>query len=172
MRNHLKITLSLIILLLFFPTLSLAGEFKVARVYDGDTILVVRDRSVTRKLRLVGIDAPESSQKKYQPGQPYSRQAKEYLAGLILNKTVSITNYDLDVYNRVLAVVYWEGININLQMLRSGLAEVYRGNPPKGLNLEPYWQAEEKAKATMRGMWSLGNKYISPKDWRRMQKER
>ena len=174
MRITLKtlFTKSLFIFLsiLFLPTLSLAGEFKVTRVYDGDEILVVRDHTVIRKVRLVGIDAPETSQKKYRPGQPYSQQAKEYLAGLILNKKVSIINYDLDVYNRVLGVVFWEGVNINLQMLRSGLAEVYRGNPPKGLDLEPYWQAEKKAKAAMRGMWSFGDKYISPKEWRKMQR--
>ena len=165
-------SLFIFLFILFLPALSLAGEFKVTRVYDGDKILVVRDHTVIRKVRLVGIDAPETSQKKYQPGQPYSQQAKEYLAGLILNKKVSIINYDLDVYNRVLGVVFWKGININLQMLRSGLAEVYRGNPPKGLDLEPYWQAEKKAKAAMRGMWSLGDKYTSPKEWRRMHREK
>ena len=89
-----------------------------------------------------------------------------------MNKKVSIINYDLDVHNRVLGVVFWKGININLQMLRSGLAEVYRGKLPRGFDLEPYWQAEKKAKATMRGMWSLGDKYISPKEWRKMQREK
>jgi endonuclease YncB( thermonuclease family) len=165
-------SLFIFLFILFLPTLSLGGEFKVTRVYDGDKILVVRDHTVIRKVKLVGIDAPETSQKKYQPEQPYSQQAKEYLAGLILNKKDSIINYDLDVNNRVLGVVFWEGININLQMLRSGLAEVYRGNPPKGLDLEPYWEAEKKAKAAMRGMWSLGDKYTSPKEWRRMHREK
>jgi endonuclease YncB( thermonuclease family) len=28
--------------------------------------------------------------------------------------------------------------NVNLEMVRAGLAEVYRGPPAKGLNLEPY----------------------------------
>ena len=165
-------SLFIFLLILFLPALSLAGEFKVTRVYDGDKILVVRDRTVIRKVRLVGIDAPETSQKKYQPGQPYSQQAKEYLEGLILNKEVSIMSYDLDVYNRVRGVVFWKGININLQMLRSGLAEVYRGNPTKGLDLEPFWQAEKKAKAAMRGMWSLGDKYMSPIEWRKMHREK
>ncbi len=172
MKNRLKITLSLFLLLSFLPTLSLAGEFKVTRVYDGDTILVIRDRTVTRKVRLVGIDAPETSRKKYEPGQPYSQQSKKYLASLILNRTVTITSYALDVYNQVLGEVIWEGININLEMVRSGLAEVNRGNPPKGLDLEPYWKAEKQAKAAMRGMWGLGDKYIGPRDWRRMQRER
>ena len=172
MRNCLKITLSLILLLLFLPTLSPAGEFIVTRVYDGDTILVTRNRTDTKKVRLVGIDAPETSRKKYEPGQPYSLQSKKYLTSLVLNRTVTITSYHLDVYNRVLGVVVWEGININLEMVRSGLAEVYRGNSPKGLDIEPFWKAEKEAKAAVRGMWSLGDRYISPKEWRRMQRER
>jgi endonuclease YncB( thermonuclease family) len=85
---------------------------------------------------------------------------------------VSIIGYKLDVYNIVLGVVFWEGININLEMVRSGLAEVYRGNSTKGLDLEPYRKAEKEAKAAMRGMWSLGDRYISPKEWRRTQRGR
>jgi endonuclease YncB( thermonuclease family) len=172
MRKTLKAIIFFVTSLFIFPTHSIGGEWKVTRVYDGDTILVLRDHTVIRKVGLAGVDAPEPSQKKYQPGQPYNQQAKKYLASLVLNRTVSIISYDLDVHNRVLGVIYWEGININLEMIKSGLAEVYRGNPPKGLDLEPYWQAEKKAKAAMRGVWSLGDTYISPKDWRRLQRGR
>ena len=38
MKNSLTKTALLISLLLLFPALSLAGEFKVTRVYDGDTV--------------------------------------------------------------------------------------------------------------------------------------
>jgi hypothetical protein len=48
MRKSLKIVPSLISFFLLLPTLSLAGEFIVTRVYDGDTILVVRDRTDMR----------------------------------------------------------------------------------------------------------------------------
>ena len=84
MKNQRKITLSLILLLLLLPTLSLAGEFKVTRVYDGDTIKA-EGYDIEIKVRLVGIDAPEASRKKREPGQPYSQQSKKYLAGLVLN---------------------------------------------------------------------------------------
>ena len=69
-----------------------------------------------------------------------------------------------------LAVVF-DGINVNLEMVKAGLAEVYRGKPAGGLNLEPYWNAEAEAKKAGIGMWSLGDKYISPKEWRRMHKK-
>ncbi len=57
-------------------------------------------------------------------------------------------------------------------MVKEGLAEVYRGLAPKKFDLAPYWQAEKEAREAEVGMWSLGNKYISPKKWRRMQRVR
>lgn len=61
MKTLFTKSLFIFLFILFLPTLSLAGEFKVTRVYDGDKILVVRDHTVIRKVRLVGIDAPETS---------------------------------------------------------------------------------------------------------------
>lgn len=168
MRNYLKITFSLILLLLFLPALSLAGEFKVTRVYDGNT-LEAQGHDIAIKVSLVGIDAPETSRKKREPGQPFSQQAKKHLAGLVLNKTVDVKGYGLDGYNRILGVIHLDGKTINLEMIRAGLAEVYRGLAPKKFDLSPYWQAEKEAREAKMGMWSLGDKYISPKDWRRMQ---
>lgn len=72
-----------------------------------------------------------------------------------------------DRYNRVLGVIFQDGKNINLEMVKAGLAEVYRGLAPKKFNLTPYWQAEKEAREANRGIWTLGDKYISPKDWRR-----
>ena len=89
---------------------------------------------------------------------------------MILNKTVDIKGYGLGPYNRILGVIFLNGMNVNLEMIRAGLAEVYRGKPPKGFDIAPYRQAEKEAQEMKRGMWRLGDKYISPKDWRRMQR--
>jgi len=59
---------------------------------------------------------------------------------------------------------------VNLEMVKAGLAEVYRGRPAKGLDVKPYWNAEAEAKKAGIGMWSLGDKYISPKEWRKMHR--
>ena len=53
-------------------------------------------------------------------------------------------------------------------MVKSGLAEVYRGTPAKGQNMEPYWKIEEEARRAGKGMWVLGDKYVSPREWRKM----
>jgi len=157
---------SILIFLLSLALPALGGEYKVTRVVDGDTIKV-RSISGETTIRLVGIDAPEVSHKKREPGQPFSQQATKYLAGLVLNKTVDIKEYGHDRYGRILGVVSLGGRNINLEMVEAGFAEVYRGDPAPGQDLAPYWKAEEKAKAAKRGMWTQGDKYISPREWRK-----
>jgi len=169
MKKYLKTIIALIPFLLFLPALSLAGQFKVTRVYDGDTVKA-QGHDITIKVRLAGIDAPETSKQKGSPGQPFSQKAKNHLTSLILNKNVDIKGYDLGPYNRVLGVIYLDDKDINLEMIKAGLAEVYRGKSPKGFDLRPYLQAEANARKHGIGIWSLGEEYISPKDWRKMEK--
>ena len=154
------------VLISFIPSISYANKLRVVRVIDGDTIKVVADQ-MEIIVRLVGIDAPETSHKKYELGQPFSQKSTKYLAGLVLNKSVEIKSYGTDIYGRTLAVVFVAGKNVNLEMIKAGLAEVYRGPPAKGLDLKQYWKAEEETRDVKRGMWILGDKYISPREWRR-----
>jgi len=66
-----------------------------------------------------------------------------------------------------------KGRNVNLEMVTAGLSEVYRGRAaPRGFDLLPYWQAEKEAKDDLRGMWSLGDEYVSPKTWRKMHRKK
>jgi len=88
-----------------------------------------------------------------------------------LNKSVEVKSYGTDRYGRVLGVVFVDGKDINLEMVKAGLAEVYRGKPADGLNPGPYCNAEVEAKKAGIGMWSAGDKYISPKEWRQTHKK-
>jgi endonuclease YncB( thermonuclease family) len=168
-RTKILISFSVFILL-FFAHTSLSAQFLVTRVYDGDT-LTVESEGYKFKVLLVGIDAPETYRKKNEPGQPFSNKAKIHLQKLVLNKTVELEGYGLDRYSRVLGVVYVDGINVNLEMVKEGLAEVYKGKPAPGFDNRPYWDAEQEARKNKLGMWSQGDKYISPKEWRKLQKE-
>jgi micrococcal nuclease len=159
-----------VVFLLAVSVNSLAGQFKVTRVTDGDTIKISGNGSKIT-IRLVGIDAPETSKKKNQPGQPFSKKSTKYLTSLVLNKSVEMKSYGTDRYGRTLGVVFVSGENVNLEMVKAGLAEVYRGRPAKGLDAKPYWDAESGAKKAGIGVWSLGDKYISPKEWRRMHRK-
>jgi endonuclease YncB( thermonuclease family) len=118
-------------------------------------------------VRLIGIDAPDVSHSKNTPGQPFSEAATKYLAGIVQNKTVEIISYGPDRYGRILAEVIVDGRNVNIEMLKAGYAEVYRGDSlVEILDTKAYWQAEEEARAAQRGIWSQGN-YMSPMKWRK-----
>jgi endonuclease YncB( thermonuclease family) len=157
----------ILITILLVRSPSIAGEIRVVRVTDGDTIKVAVDHMEVI-VRLVGIDAPERSRKKNEPGQPYSRKPAKHLASLVLKKTITIKEYGTDRYKRILGVVFVNGKNANLEMVKAGLAEVYRGKQPRYFNVKIYQDAESEAKKAKRGMWIKGDKYISPKEWRKM----
>ena len=159
-----------VFLLLAFPSLSLAGQFKITRVYDGDTVKA-EGHDIEIKIRLVGIDAPETSSRKNEPGQPFSQRATKNLAGLVLNKVVEIKGYGMDRYNRVLGEIFLDGKNINLEMVAAGFAEVYRGQHAPGFDPALYDQAEKEAKEAKQGMWVQGDKYVSPREWRRKSQQ-
>jgi endonuclease YncB( thermonuclease family) len=171
MNRSARLIVPVITIFFILPNLCFAGQFKVTRVTDGDTINVVGNGK-KEIIRLVGIDAPETSKKKRQPGQPFSQKSTKYLASLVLNKMVEIKSYGQDRYGRTLGVVHINGINVNLEMVKVGLAEVYRGRPAPGFDNNPYWEAEKEARQAIRGMWVQGDKYISPKEWRKMQREK
>lgn len=147
------------------PNLTWAGQFKVVRVYDGDTFQAI-GHDVEIMVRLVGIDAPERSTGK-QLDQPYSQKAFEYLSNLVLGEIVYIKGYGLDSFNRILGVVQAKGKNVNLEMVKEGFAEVYNEKLPETSDIKPYKQAEEKAKKAKIGIWSLGDEYVSPSEWRK-----
>jgi micrococcal nuclease len=157
----------LVIFLIVFPCLSFADQFKCTRVVDGDTIHVV-DNGNQLTIRLVGIDAPETSHKKREPGQPFSQKSTKYLVSLVLNKMVEMKSYGQDRYGRTLGAVYVNGMNVNLEMVKAGLAEVYRGSPAPGFDNDPYWEAEKEARQANREMWVQGDKYVSPREWMKM----
>jgi endonuclease YncB( thermonuclease family) len=167
-RGRIK-TLMSIICFLFLPTSLLANQFKVIEVCDGDTIKV-KGYGVEIRLRLAGIDAPETTKNKIGFGQRYSQEARDYLSGMVLNKTIEIKGHGYRNIDLMLGTVFLNGKNINLEMVRAGLAEVYRGEPPKDLNLDPFFKAERQSRAEKKGIWVQGDNYVSPRTWRKRQR--
>jgi endonuclease YncB( thermonuclease family) len=138
-------------LLLALSHTCFAGDYQVTRVIDGDTLVVTKG-SVKLTIRLVGIDAPEVSHKKYEPGQPFSQQSTKHLAGFVLNEQVTVKSFGNDRYGRILGEVFLNGKNVNLELIKAGLAEVYRGTPASGMNMGAYWEAERQAQKAEKGM--------------------
>lgn len=140
-------------------------QFKVVKVYDGDSLLV-QGMDLTLKIRMVGIDAPETGGSR-NPGQPYSRKAHQYLSRKIQDRFVTMKTYGLGGYNRILAEVFINDINMNLEMVKAGLAEVYQGSLPETFNAAPYLAAQDQAAKRRIGMWAQGSRYKSPRQWRK-----
>lgn len=139
-------------------------QFTIVKIFDGDTIQV-KGFGLRVTIRLAGIDTPEIG-RRGQKSQPYSLQAKQKLAELVQKRPISLKQYGLGGYNRVLAEVFIDETNVNLEMVRSGLAEVYRGKRPDAFDAAPYFKAEHRAKQLRRGMWRQGAAYTSPRQWR------
>ena len=83
---------------------------------------------------------------------------------------VDIKSYSLDRHNRILGEIFLDGENINLKIVRAGMAEIDRDKPPPGLDMYPYHKAEYEAKTERMGIWSLGHDYVSPQKWRKIQR--
>ena len=175
-KSRIKGLYSIFILLAFlftFPASSSADQYRVTKVYDGDTLKAEMSDSVIY-IMLLGIDAPEVPSRIGIQGQPFAKEAKELLSSLVLNKTVKVEGYGMGPYpdNNIISVIFLKDKNINLEMVKSGLAEAQRENFPKNFDIAPYIRAEKQARESKKGMWALGNKYISPKEWRKRYQEK
>jgi micrococcal nuclease len=135
---------------------------------DGDTCRLRKQDGEVIKLRLVGIDAPETrgNRKKNKKRQPFAIEAKSFLNKISQNKVATLKSYGVDSFGRQLGELWVDGKNINVSLVGEGFAECYRGRPPKGYNTAACETAEKTAKAQKRGIWSLDT-YESPKDFRR-----
>jgi micrococcal nuclease len=98
----------------------------------------------------------------------YVARSKDYLAEMILNKSVEIKGHGVGPLNRVLGVIYLENKNINLEMVRAGLAVAYRGILLRGSDSTSYIRAEAETRGAKRGMWSLEKEY-APKKWLKIE---
>jgi len=62
---------------------------------------------------------------------------------MVLNKQIFNKGYGTGPYNRILAVVYVSKKNINLELVKAGLAEVYQGRTPRGFEQSPHKSTED-----------------------------
>ena len=110
-------------------------EGMVTKVIDGDTVVVEGGEHV----RLIGIDADEAGSTCYQ-------EAKRRLEELILNQEVRLEKdvSDLDQYDRCLRYIFLNDENINVKLVREGLA-IARFYQPDVKYQEEIAQAEKEA---------------------------
>lgn len=131
----------LLIFVLSLPVYAEEFEGKVISVMDGDTVRVlVGSKQV--KVRLFGIDAPESK-------QAFGKQSEKELKSLVWKKEVKVVVKDIDQYGRTVGVLFINDLEVNLEMVKRGMAWVYRDfNKDK-----KYLEAEEVARKSELGLW-------------------
>lgn len=136
----------------------IAGNFTVTGVYDGETVRA-KGYGVEIVVRLAGIQTPDLLQEEG-PAHRLAMEAKSQLAEWTLERKVNIEGHGLDEFNRVIGVVYLNGVNINLQMIKGGYARVRKEGPLDSLYLLPYLKSEEIARRFGRGIWSVSGLHV------------
>jgi endonuclease YncB( thermonuclease family) len=71
-------------------------EGLVERVADGDTLTVITANHTKLRIRMFGVDAPETPKGAKFPGQPYGPEAEAYLKQLVEGKRVAVEIYHVD----------------------------------------------------------------------------
>lgn len=137
----------------------------ITKITDGDTVQAVTPEGTKLKVRLYGIDAPETAKGKI-PGEPFGNDARDYLASLVSQKSVRVEIRDIDRYRRMVAILWLGKRNVNLEMLSAGMAEAY-GEYLKTPYRGTFLQTEQEAKAQGKGIWSQGSNYERPSQFRR-----
>lgn len=126
-------------------------EGVVRAVYDGDTLLLLTPGGNRLKVRLYGIDAPETA-KPDKPGQPFGGAAKRALLSKVMGKGVSAEVIEIDQYQRPVAVIRYLGRDINREMVAEGMAWAYR-QFLQGAYASHYLDAESRARSGRIGLW-------------------
>ena len=136
--------------LLLFSGYSFAEEIRgrVVSVADGDTLTVLDASNRQHRVRLNGIDAPETK-------QAFSQVSKRNLSTLVFGKDVVVTWQKTDQYGRLVGTVHLGTSDTSLEQLRAGLAWYFRRyERDVAPNLRPVYEAAEaEARAAKRGLW-------------------
>jgi micrococcal nuclease len=140
------------------PSADRATTATVVRVVDGDT-LIARVAGRDERVRLLGVDAPES----VTPDRPVecfgpeaAREARRRMpAGAPLELVADPTQGARDRFGRLLAEVTVDGrpTTVNEDLVAGGFAEVFRGDGRARL-LPALRTAESAARRARRGLWS------------------
>jgi micrococcal nuclease len=165
---HETMRCAVLTLALAATPLGCAAQQQESRVGQGCVVRTVADGDSFRcadgrRVRLIGIDSPESQQ------QPYGDQARQALlefltagAAVRLESDVAPT----DRYGRNLAYVWIGPILVNETMVRNGWAVLYTV-PPNVKYAERLSKAQNEARTHGAGLWSQHGFDCLPSDFRR-----
>lgn len=121
-------------------------KLTVVEVSDGDTLKL----SDGKTFRLYGINAPEVK-------EPFFEEAKAFTENLVLGKEITFeqeTNYKIDKFGRELGYVFIDGANLNIKLVRNGLARVVLYEKRAKIKYQDeLLTAEKEAREKKVGIW-------------------
>ena len=137
---------------------------RVVRVADGDTITVLDSSNTQHRIRLEGIDAPESH-------QAFGTQSKQNLSDMVFDKHITVIYQKTDQYGRLVGKLVLDGKDINLEQVKTGMAWHYKEYEREQAvaDRDLYARAEDEARAARRGLWQDADP-IEPSAFRKEEK--
>ena len=141
------------------PTVQAAESWTgwVSWVMDGDTVLLVREgQHEPVKLRIEGIDAPETC-------QPGGNEARDAMIRLALRKPVQVLDHGQDSYGRQIGRLSVDGVDLGAEMVRLGMAWAFRFRTGKG----PYAGLQRQAQKQKIGVFGAPEAAMSPPVFRK-----
>lgn len=138
---------------------------RVVRIADGDTITVLDSSNTQHRIRLGGIDAPESK-------QDFGTQSKKSLSSMVFGKDVTVVYEKTDQYGRLVGKVLLDGKDVNLEQVRAGMAWHYKEyeREQSSEDRELYGRAEDEARSARRGLWADPNP-VEPGEFRKQERQ-
>jgi micrococcal nuclease len=136
---------------------------RVLKVHDGDTITLRTDRG-KHKVRLIGIDAPETGQK------PWGSRSRQHLIR-IMRQTKWAVSVETDVvkqdkYGRPLVYLWTRKKElINERMLRDGYAVLFTIQPNSKYE-DRFEKAQHDARENKLGIWGEDGLAERPLDYK------
>lgn len=126
----------------------------VTRVVDGDTI-IVNFKGQEERVRLIGVDTPESVHPDVAKNLPEGKVASEFTKSRLEGKVVDL-EFDVqerDHYGRLLAYVWLDGKMFNKTLLEEGYARVAT-YPPNVKYVDDFTKIQEEARKNNKGFWT------------------
>jgi len=133
----------------------------VRAALDGTSLVVVTSEPARVDVRLLGVEPPEPPRPGRSgipptEGQPFGPEAATYVRDLLVDKQVRLETYGKDRGGRILAVVWLGDINVNLTLVKEGLAWVSPGISVSKVRIG-LEVAERQAQVAKYGLWALPN---------------
>jgi len=157
----MKNTILILLITALLTSYSYAFKGIVILIADGDTITVVHNGK-PKKIRLYGIDTPESK-------QAFGNQTKNFTYAMVYRKSVNVEPVTTDRYGRTVGIVHVNEKCLNSELISKGFAWVYDRYCKKDM-CDKWKKLEEVAKQSKAGLWSKDNP-VEPWMYRRKGKK-